>query len=117
MMDNLDHRSSRLMLQMSTPSMRIRPAGGSSRWNRAIPREDFPVGQETVGHLPLASTLGPARWHRVHTPLPAQPILCHPEPWGRAERAGVLPQAVPKPSSFFHRRPGHPRSRELNPAS
>lgn len=42
MMDNLLRRSWRPMALMSTPSIMMVPAAGSTSLNRATPKEDFP---------------------------------------------------------------------------
>lgn len=49
MIDNLLRRSCSPMVMMSTPSIRMVPAAGSTSLNRATPKEDFPT--HTEDHL------------------------------------------------------------------
>lgn len=49
MMDSLLRRSFRPIAEMSTPSIRMVPAAGSTILNRATPKEDFPAEQESKG--------------------------------------------------------------------
>lgn len=92
--ENLDRRSSRPRLQMSTPSTRMRPAAGSTRRKRATPKEDFPVGQET-SRAPYPESAEWAAQVRPDAPSP-WPVPGHHEPWEGRRGLDTPPQRVPE---------------------
>lgn len=56
MMHSFVRRSDRLMVLMSTPSIRILPAVGSTSRNRAAARDDFPGHRKWTFHYHTTTT-------------------------------------------------------------
>lgn len=96
MMESWGRGSSRPVLQMSTPSMRIRPAVGSTRRNSATAREDFPAGDGAGPRLPAALGAEPGSAHTRRaraTRSRARPSRCQDERRRRAPHASGSPTA------------------------
>lgn len=110
--ENLDRSSSRLILQMSTPSMRIRPAAGSTRRKRATPKEDFPVGQETSRTSVPGSVLEAAQAIPALVPALFPSVVPPLSPESTEEVWSLCSKWCPKPRTAF----SQPRPKGTNGA-